>query len=167
MCALCVHENLLLAISYMLHRIIVRIQTRLRELGAIDWTVSTYLNECTTGEKNCFDAAQQQDCPSAFCSWSDYDPSDPSFGGSCATLSSDPYCDGEKARTMQDLIDVDTSTGLNKLANGFADALALLSDAMPAGHSDHRTPPLLDFDQALYDVLGTDLKVQNLQPLCL
>jgi hypothetical protein len=145
----------------MLQRIIVRFQTRLRELGAIDWTMSMYTQACKTGEKRCDAQTTDQDCPSETCQWSLNEENNPGLGGYCVGGVAETYCDGVTARTLEELVDTDTSTGFNSIVNSFADALSLISDAMPAGGSDHRTPPLLDFDQAFYDILGTDLKVRN------
>jgi hypothetical protein len=42
--------------------------------------------------------------------------------------------------------------------------LQVLSEALPAGSSEHRTPPLLDVDEAVFNILGADWKVRVSPP---
>jgi hypothetical protein len=118
-----------------LQKIIVRTQTVLRQLAGIDYTLEGYTDGCMVEPTNCFEVLEAGTCSDP-CTWTWYDEGDPDGGGYCGgTDAGESFCAGESGRHSETIIDGDTSDGVSSLATTVADALDVLSEALPAGSS--------------------------------
>jgi hypothetical protein len=113
-------------------------------------------------EQYCYELYDAVGCQNPACTWTLYDPTSPENGGFCNTAAGmeGRFCNGTSGRRSESVIDSDTSDVFSSVATTIADALEVISKALPDGTSDHRTQPLLDLDEAIFNMLGTDFKVR-------